>query len=92
LWRRAASASLSAGRPAGARANAIWHSTLSEMGMVVISSTLTIGSIGSTLDAEGQPTGSAGDALDKAFPRFADDLAWWAEAARTQRAHKTPPY
>jgi NAD(P)H-dependent FMN reductase len=92
FWRPAAIASYSAGRLAGARANSIWHSMLSEMGMVVISSTLTIGSIGSTLDAEGQPTGSAGDALDKAFPRFADDLAWWAEAARTQRAHKTPPY
>jgi NAD(P)H-dependent FMN reductase len=92
FWRPAAIASYSAGRLAGARANAIWHSTLSEMGMVVISSTLTVGPIASTLDAEGRPTGSAGEALDKAFPRFADDLAWWAEAARTQRAHKTPPY
>jgi NAD(P)H-dependent FMN reductase len=92
FWRPAAIASYSAGRLAGARANAIWHSTLSEMGMVVISSTLTVGPIASTLDAEGRPTGSAGEALDKAFPRFADDLAWWAEAARTQRAHKSPPY
>jgi NAD(P)H-dependent FMN reductase len=92
FWRPAAIASYSAGRLAGARANSIWHSMLSEMGMVVISSTLTVCPIASTLDAEGRPTGSAGEALDKAFPRFADDLAWWAEAARTQRAHKTPPY
>ena len=27
------------------------------------------------------------------FPRrFADDLAWWTEAARDQRARKAPPY
>jgi hypothetical protein len=25
-------------------------------------------------------------------PRFADDLAWWTEAARAQRALKAPPY
>ncbi len=60
--------------------------------MVVISSTLTVGPISATLDAEGQPTGSAGEALDRAFPRFADDLAWWTEAAKTQRAAKAPPY
>ena len=92
FWRPAAIASYSAGRLGGARANAGWHSTLSEMGMVVISSTLTVGPIAATLDAEGHPTGSAGEALDHAFPRFADDLAWWTEAARTQRAHTAPPY
>ena len=27
-----------------------------------------------------------------AFPRFADDLAWWMEAARAQREKKKPPY
>jgi NAD(P)H-dependent FMN reductase len=40
FWRPAAIASYSAGRFAGARANLAWHGTLSEMGMVVISSTL----------------------------------------------------
>jgi hypothetical protein len=62
------------------------------MGMVVVSSTLTVGPIGQTLDAEGQPTGPAGEALARAFPRFADDLTWWVEAARAQRAHRAPPY
>jgi NAD(P)H-dependent FMN reductase len=92
FWRPAAITSYSAGRLSGARAGSAWHGTLSEMGMVVISSTLTVGPIAATLDAEGQPTGSAGEFLEKAFPRFADDLAWWTEAARRQRALKTPPY
>ncbi|MES2271627.1 MAG: NAD(P)H-dependent oxidoreductase [Pseudomonadota bacterium] len=92
FWRPAAIASYSAGRLAGARANSMWHPTLSEMGMVVISSTLTVGPIAQTLDEQGKTTGDAGKSLDRAFPRFADDLSWWAQAAKTQRAAKTPPY
>ncbi|HTH99521.1 MAG TPA: NAD(P)H-dependent oxidoreductase [Acidisoma sp.] len=92
FWRPAAIASYSAGRLSGARASFAWHGTLSEMGMVVISSTLTVGPIAATLDAEGKPTGHAGESLGHAFPRFADDLAWWTNAARAQKAHKTPPY
>jgi hypothetical protein len=62
------------------------------MGMVVISSTLAVGAISQTLDPAGQPIGSGGEALHKSFPRFADDLAWWTEAAREQRARRPPPY
>ena len=40
FWRPAAIASYSAGRLGGARAATAWHGTLSEMGMVVISSTI----------------------------------------------------
>jgi NAD(P)H-dependent FMN reductase len=92
FWRPAAIASYSAGRIAGARASMAWHGTLSEMGMVVVSSTLTVGPIGEALDAEGKPIGEGGRALQRAFPRFADDLAWWTEAAKSQRARKAPPY
>jgi len=92
FWRPAAIASYSAGRFSGARAGLAWHGTLSEMGMVVISSSLAVGAIGHALDAEGRPTGDGGAALDHAFPRFADDLAWWTEAARTQRDRRAPPY
>ncbi|GAB0119967.1 NADPH-dependent FMN reductase [Acidisoma sp. 7E03] len=92
FWRPAAIASYSAGRFSGARANFLLHGTLSEMGMVVISSTIAVGPIAATLDAEGRPTGSAGDSLARAFPRFAEDLAWWTEAARAQRARRAPPY
>jgi hypothetical protein len=62
------------------------------MGMVVISSTVTVGPIGKTLDADGQPIEEAGKSLEKSFARFADDLAWWTEAARTQRGKHKPPY
>jgi NAD(P)H-dependent FMN reductase len=92
FWRPAAIASYSAGRLAGARSNSAWHPTLSEMGMVVVSSTLTVGQIGQSLDADDQPQGDGGAALVRAFPRFADDLLWWVEAARTQRARRAPPY
>lgn len=92
FWRPAAIASYSAGRLSGARSGALWHGTLSEMGMVVISSTLAVGPIAQTLSADGVPIGDPGLALARAFPRFADDLAWWTEAARHQRARKAPPY
>lgn len=92
FWRPAAIASYSAGRFAGVRSALSWHGILSEMGMVVVSSSLAVGSIGQTLDPAGQPTGDGGGALARAFPRFADDLAWWTDAARNQRAHVAPPY
>ena len=92
FWRPAAIASYSAGRLAGARAATAWHGTLSAMGMVVVSSTIAVGSISQALSADGQPTGEGGKALAHAFPRFADDLAWWTEAAKAQRQRKKPPY
>jgi NAD(P)H-dependent FMN reductase len=91
-WRPAAIVSYSAGRLSGARSNFLWHGTLSEMGMVVISSTLTVGPISHTLGATGEPIGEGGQQLQRAFSRFADDLAWWTEAAKNQRARKAPPY
>jgi NAD(P)H-dependent FMN reductase len=92
FWRPAGILSYSAGRIGGARAALAWHGTLSEMGMVVISSTIAVGGITGALDAEGMPTGSGGAAVAKSFPRFAADLEWWAEAAKRQRAERAPPY
>ncbi|MDB5651370.1 MAG: NADPH-dependent oxidoreductase [Hyphomicrobiales bacterium] len=92
FWRPAAIASYSGGRLSGARSNSIWHGTLSEMGMVVISSTLTVGPIAETLDEQNNPIGNGGKALESAFRRFADDLAWWTEATKFQKARKAPPY
>src|SRR6202521_1037934 len=85
-WRPAAIASYSAGRFSGVRAATAWHGILSEMGMIVVSSTLAVGGIGQAFGAGGEPTGDGGAALVRAFPRFADDLAWWTEAARAQHA------
>ena len=92
FWRPAAIVSYSLGRIGGARSNLVWHGTLSEMGMVVISSTITVGQIPSALDEAGEPTGEGGAALVRAFPRFAADFEWWAEAGQRQRALRQPPY
>ena len=92
FWRPAAIASYSAGRFSGVRSGSIWHAILAEMGMVVVSSTIAVGPIAQTLDAAAQPTGSAGDALKRSFVRFADDLAWWTDAAREQKQRRAPPY
>jgi NAD(P)H-dependent FMN reductase len=92
FWRPAAIASYSAGRFAGARSATAWHGTLSEMGMVVTSSNVAVGPIAQSLSEAGEPTGEGGKALERAFPRFADDLLWWVEAAHAQRARRAPPY
>jgi NAD(P)H-dependent FMN reductase len=92
FWRPAAIASYSAGRFSGVRSGTVWHGILSEMGMVVISSTLAVGPITQTLDADATPIGDGGKALEQSFGLFADDLAWWTEAARAQRAKRAPPY
>lgn len=92
FWRPAAIASYSAGRFAGVRGNLAWHATLSEMGMVVISSTLAVGGVTAALDRDGGIAGDGGKALDKAFPRFAADLEWWCEASKAQRDKGVAPY
>ena len=92
FWRPAAIASYSAGRLGGTRSSYAWHNTLCEMGMAVISSTLTVGQIGQTLSESGEPIGEGGAVLVRAFQRFADDLDWWTEAARLQRERRRPPY
>jgi NAD(P)H-dependent FMN reductase len=91
-WRPAAIVSYSPGRLGGARAATSWHGTLSEMGMVVISSTMAVGGIGGALDPDGRPTGDGGKAIKENFPRLAADLAWWATAAKRQYADTAPPY
>jgi hypothetical protein len=57
FWRPAAIASYSAGRLSGVRSSMMWHGTLSEMGIVVISSTLAVGAIADALDVNGVPIG-----------------------------------
>src|SRR6201995_5410316 len=92
FWRPAAIASYSAGRLSGARSATAWHGTLSEMGMIVISSPIAVGPIAQTLSAEGEPIGAAGAAVEHAFPRFAYDLVGWIGAATEQRKRNPPPY
>jgi NAD(P)H-dependent FMN reductase len=91
-WRPAAVVSYSPGRLAGARASSAWHPILSEMGMIVISSTVAVGPIAATFDADGETIGEPGRLARGAFERVADDLAWWTSAARNQRLLQAPPY
>ncbi len=91
-WRPAAIISYSAGRLSGARANYVWHGILSEMGMAVVPTTITVPQIGHAFDEAGVPTGEGGAGALRAFPRFAADLEWWAEAVKRQRAERAPPY
>jgi NAD(P)H-dependent FMN reductase len=92
FWRPAAIVSYSGGRLSGVRAATAWHGTLSEMGMVVVSSTIAVGPIGQALSDEGDPVGDGSEALERSFARLADDLTWWMEAANAQRGRKAPPY
>ncbi|WP_104204564.1 NADPH-dependent FMN reductase [Billgrantia saliphila] len=91
-WRPAGIVSYSAGRLGGARSALIWHGTLAEMGMVVISSSVTVGPIAKTLDENGTPIGDAGQSLERSFARFVDDLGWWAEAAKRQKQRRPLPF
>jgi NAD(P)H-dependent FMN reductase len=92
FWLPAAIMSYSAGRMAGVRAASAWHPILSEMGMVVISSTVAVGPVADTLDADGKPVGEAGQLTQTAFHRVVDDLAWWTSAARNERLRQALPY
>lgn len=92
FWRPAAIASYSAGRFSGTRSSFVWHAMLSEMGMIVVSSTIAVGGITKTLNENDEPTGDSGASLARSFPTFADDLAWWTEAAINQRKIKAPPF
>jgi NAD(P)H-dependent FMN reductase len=92
FWRPAAIVSYSPSRLSGARASSAWHPILSEMGMIVVSSTVAVGPITETLDPQGSPVGETGRLAQNALRRVADDLAWWTSAARNERLRQPPPY
>ncbi|MDZ3833056.1 MAG: NADPH-dependent FMN reductase [Sphingopyxis sp.] len=91
-WRPAAIASYSAGPFAGVRSATAWRTTLGAMAMVVTSTPLSLARIGAAFDADGKPTGEDGTRLIRALPRFADDLGWWIDAAKAQRARVGAPF
>ena len=70
------------GRLAGARSSFAWHNILAEMGMVRDLQHAECRTHREYIFNEAaEPIGEAGAALERAFGRFADDLAWWTEAA-----------
>lgn len=91
-WRPAAIASYSAGPFAAVRSATAWRTTLGAMGMVVTSTALSLARIGGAFDADGVPTGEDGSRIEKGFPRFANDLNWWIDAAKAQRARTGTPF
>jgi NAD(P)H-dependent FMN reductase len=87
FWRPSAIACYSGGRFGGVRAAMQLRAMLCELGTPSISSLLPIPEIGTALTNEGYPKVSW---LDKAASRFVDELIWYAEALRRQRAEGTP--
>jgi NAD(P)H-dependent FMN reductase len=87
FWRPSAIVCYSAGRYGGVRAAVQLRTMLGELGMSSIPSYLAIPEIGKTLDQEGVPQQPW---LDKTTQRFIDELVWYAQALRRQRAEGTP--
>jgi NAD(P)H-dependent FMN reductase len=87
FWRPSAIVCYSGGRFGGVRAAMQLRAMLCELGTPSISSLLPIPEIGTALTADGDSEMSW---LDKAASRFVDELVWYAEALRRQRAEGTP--
>lgn len=83
--RPAAIASYSAGPFAGLRAAQDWRIILGALGMVVTPNSLGLARIHQAFDAHGVPIGDDGTRLARAFGRFAADLRFWTDAAKSQR-------
>ncbi len=85
--------SYSAGRIAGARSKftVAWH-LVGDGHARRVEHADVVDPSWEALSTDGKPTGEARNSLEKSFVRFADDLAWWTEAAKMQRARKAPPY
>lgn len=91
FWRPAAVMSYSAGRLGGVRAATSLIPTISQLGMVPVNASVSVGQIAQTLNEDAVPQGEAGEALDKGFAKCVDALEWWALAAQdAAEARETP--
>lgn len=87
FWRPSAICCYSAGQFGGVRAAMQLRAMLAELGTPSIPSLLPIPRIGKALDETGKP---AEEWLGKAAGKFLDELTWYAEALKAQRAQGTP--
>jgi NAD(P)H-dependent FMN reductase len=87
FWRPSAIVCYSGGRFGGVRAAMQLRAMLCELGTPSIPSLLPIPEIRKTLDTDGMPQQPW---LDPSAKRFIDELAWYAQALRRQRAEGTP--
>jgi len=89
FWRPSALVTYSASEIAGLRVAVHLNAVMAEMGMPTISSILSIGNIGQSLDENGNdPEGK----LQKRADRFLNELEWYAEALKRQREEKGKPW
>lgn len=79
----------SAGPFGGVRAAMQLRAIMAELGAISTSVTLPIPSVGQNFDAEGR---TENEFIEKGAKKFLDDLLWWTEAARAQRASVGKPY
>lgn len=89
FFRPAAIMSYSAGRYGGVRAAVQLRPILGELGMVSISSILAVPGVGDAFTETGE---AKADYLAKESARFLDELDWWAQAAKAQKAAAGTPF
>lgn len=87
FWRPSAIACYSAGGFGGVRAAMQLRMTLGELGMPSIPSLFSIPHIGTALADDGQP---ADERTTRQMNRFLDELEWYAQGLRAQRAKGVP--
>ena len=87
FWRPSGICCYSAGQYGGVRAAMQLRAMLAELGTPSIPSLLPIPRIQKALSEAGEP---AEEWLGKATKKFLDELTWYAEALRAQRAAGTP--
>ena len=92
FWRPAAIASYSAGRFSGARSATAWHGTLSEMGMVVISSTIAVGPIAQTLVGGGRTDRRGRQGARARFPALRRRSVVVGRSGQGAARASAPPY
>ncbi len=90
LWRPSAIACYSAGSFGGVRAAMQLRCLLAEIGMPSISSILPFPKVQDLVTEEGQLAGEHAARVDQSANRFLDELEWYAEAMKAQRAKGTP--
>lgn len=87
FWRPSGIVCYSAGQYGGVRAAMQLRAMLAELGTPSIPSLLPIPRVQKALSEAGEP---AEDWLGRAAKKFLDELTWYAEALKTQRAGGTP--
>ena len=88
FWRPSAIVCYSAGQFGGVRAAMQLRMTLAELGMPSIPSLFPIPRIHTALGEDGAVNEPS---LQKALPRFLDELAWYARALQRERAESGTP-